>query len=949
MSRRYAGSHTLPENPTWVEFPRSDGDPSVLPKNTKQVVDSEGQVNFMRPVPLDESLAVGWRVAVGAQLAIRMGLPEGPKYVLKSFPEGYQLYDHNKGPVKNPRHDPYLCGSIHVNRFRSTNEFIPHALWLMQDPTMNRANCSCKYCTKQPQRIISDNLGLSGISARRSASVSAALPPSLRVARPRREPREPRQPRVPPKPFAAVRRAPTSSRIPVDPEQYILPERDLDIRASLSSAEGHRPRWFRKGEAVWCLLEPPIRGLQQEEDIQFWPGLVEDMHIKTQAILEPTTTDAQQHIEADMECLYQEAAEGSPGLEESSSNSSTAGLSKAAEQPLEAQGKVPWRVHQWYVYKVKLLGTAQHAFVSDEQVLPYLAYAPSDHILDRIRHELSEFLQTVPIDQMDRDLDLMSTFDPLEPEPQGDGPEDFYKKYKSAAAPYTLAIQIAANIAQYWLPTDEWTCKYVIPPATAASSAPPPEPPTSQTATPSSSQPPQPQSQPEVMTLHSLITQSLTQNAGPPTAHSTNGSAVSHSESISTYGRLPRSSTVAHTVKQLRFQGLWWGTERIWTDEVVRLKIARCQFAPKGTDKIYPPAGPSPSTLESMRASPEASQADPQRLGASEKGLFMRLEGLFLVDVPSSDGVGFTKECRASGMVYELVEDDWEEVVDSNKVADVHGTASKGKEKAGDVSNGHGPGTSSEAPPQDANGVPTLMSQQSPPKPAPLLNPDPSVPMSEAASSILARTTPATAATNEKDQTKRRSLSMQLSHPVLSMPYPLPPATKGFRFRPILPPDHEAVISLSLISGRYYPGLFHHPLMAPTVARALSLSTDDGGLYQNRHIWAMEGLLPGIHQSMEPRQWRKSRMVILQEADREARERFRERWEETKMARLHPPEPEQEEMQGQESQWEHGNDDAAMDVDSDSGIVREQKPPEHVALTSPWHSERRETVDVSLG
>ena len=35
---------------------------------------------------------------------------EGPSYVLKSFPEGYQLYDHNKGPVKAPRHDPYLCG-----------------------------------------------------------------------------------------------------------------------------------------------------------------------------------------------------------------------------------------------------------------------------------------------------------------------------------------------------------------------------------------------------------------------------------------------------------------------------------------------------------------------------------------------------------------------------------------------------------------------------------------------------------------------------------------------------------------------------------------------------------------------------------------------------------------------------------------------------------------------
>ena len=110
--------------------------------------------------------------------------------------------------------------------------------------------------------------------------------------------------------------------------------------------------------------------------------------------------------------------------------------------------------------------------------------------------------------------------------------------------------------------------------------------------------------------------------------------SISQPESISTQARIPRTSTVAQTVSQTRFQGIWWGTERIWTDELVRLKIALCQFAPKGTGMIYPPAGPSPSTLES---DPEAA-ADPQRLGASEKGLFLRLEGLFVVDVPNAEG-----------------------------------------------------------------------------------------------------------------------------------------------------------------------------------------------------------------------------------------------------------------------------------------------------------------------
>ncbi|KAL1944984.1 hypothetical protein VTO73DRAFT_2604 [Trametes versicolor] len=892
MSRRLAGSHTLPENPEWLEFEQSDGNSSNLPKNTKQVVDGEGQVNFMRPVPLDEGLAIGWRVAVGAQLAIRMGLPEGRKYVLKSFPDGYQLYDHNKGPVKAPRHDPYLCGSSHVNRFRSTNEFIPHALWLMQDPTLNRSNCSCKYCTKQPQRIISDTMGLSSAGARRSASVAGALPPSVKASRPRREVRETRQGRVPPKPYAAVRRAPKPPKVIIGPEQYILPERDLDTRAALISGENQRPRWFRKGELLWCHLEPPIRGRTPDEDIQFWPALVEDFHVKSEPILLPSDGGTQ---DPDMQRLYQEAADDNPALGGPIDNPSPAGSSRATEPPLEAEGKVPWKVQQWYVYKMKLLGTSQHCLVTDEQVLPYLAYAPSDHLLDRIREDLSDFLQTISIDQMDRDIELMSTFDPMEvtPEdgdameawPEDGNPERYYEKYKRATAPYTLAIQIAANVAQYWLPTDEWECKFTIPPPGAAS-PPPSEPSASQAMLP----PPPPV--PESASLHSLITQSLSQNAHLPTM---NGASSQH-ESISTHARLPRSSTLAaQTVVQTRFQGLWWGTERIWTDELVRLKIARCQFAPQGTDMIFPPAGPSASTLESMKDNPEAIAADPERLGASEKGLFLRMEGLFVVDVPNAEGTGLTRECRASGMVYELADDDWE---DAARAAEVNGKG-KGKEKAVDLPNGH-----SEHPAEGPNGAPPFMMQPSPLKPPPLPNPDPSIPLAETASAILAQTSPEAAAV-AKGKEQAVSLSVQLSRPVLSESYPLPPATKGFRFRPILPPGHEAVVSLSLISGRYFPGLFHHPLMAPTVSHALSLSSDEGGLYQHRHLWAMEGLLPGIHQSMDPRQWRKSRLTMLQEADREARDRFRERWEETKMARLHPGRPE----------WETGEGNAAMEVD----------------------------------
>ncbi|RPD64199.1 hypothetical protein L226DRAFT_611784 [Lentinus tigrinus ALCF2SS1-7] len=834
MSRRHPGGHTIPDNPHWIEFPRSDGSPSHLPKNTTKVIDSEGQVNYMRPVEMEESLSILWRVSVGAAMATRMNMPKGPSYVLKDFPKGYQLYDHNKGPAKAPRHDPYLYGSTNVNRFRSTNEFIPHAIWLMTDETLNRANCQCKYCTKQPQRIISDTMGL---SARRSASAASGLPPSAsRPPRVRREPRERRQDRVATKPFAAVRRAPKP--LPVGPQQYITPERDLDVRTSFALEEGHRPRRYRKGELLWYHLDPPIRGRNPEEDITFWPGIVDESHIKTNAV--PT---ASPDGDVDMAPVYAEKdADGVP--------------LGPNEIPLEAPGSVPWRIEQWYIYKVKLLGAACSVFVAEEQVLPYLAYAPTDQVIKHVQDELANFLQTVPIDQMDRDIEShIFAYDPMEAEPPGDA---YYTKYQRAVAPYTLAIQIASNVAHYWLPTDEWDCKFQVPPPSPVASA--------------SSDPPVqplPQSQPQNATLHSVIEQSLTKNATSSASISGPNGVVTEPESISMLGRVSRSM-VPQTVVQTRFQGLWWGTERIWTGELVRLKIARAQFAPKGTDIIFPPAGPSARTLEWYKQKfPDMLEGGEDSVGAGQRGLFLRLEGLVVVDVPT-DG-SFTKECRASGMLYEVVDEDWEEPRASQAVP----ADAKGKGRARESPDETMPDSISQGPSGSS-----FMPQPSPPK-TPLPNPDPTVPVSETAAS---QPSPAATPTSGAADTASEKKSDLHSHPVLFTPYPLPPASASYKFRPILPDGYEVVISLSLISGRYYPGLLRHPLLESTIKDALANQDE----LSHRHLWALDGLSPGVHQSMDPRYWKGSRLLMFQDADKDARDRFKELWEETKMARLHP-------------------------------------------------------------
>ncbi|KAG6335839.1 hypothetical protein ID866_3253 [Astraeus odoratus] len=73
--RGFSGSHSLPPNPTYIDFPISDGDKKQWPTNTVRVVDSEGHVNYMRPVPLDESLVIKWRCEVGASLAVQLKKP----------------------------------------------------------------------------------------------------------------------------------------------------------------------------------------------------------------------------------------------------------------------------------------------------------------------------------------------------------------------------------------------------------------------------------------------------------------------------------------------------------------------------------------------------------------------------------------------------------------------------------------------------------------------------------------------------------------------------------------------------------------------------------------------------------------------------------------------------------------------------------------------------------
>ncbi|KAG1719308.1 uncharacterized protein EDB91DRAFT_1181582, partial [Suillus paluster] len=450
-------------------------------------------------------------------------------------------------------------------------------------------------------------------------------------------------------------------------------------------------------------------------------------------------------------------------------------------------------------------------YISDQCVLPYQSVAPSEELIQAI-HEVSYA-------DLDPDPVRTSTFNPYATSREK-------IPFAKAAAPYGIALQIGANISGYWAPTDDWEFKFTLDhPNTGP-----------------------PRSASIHQSLDSVMNLSMAYNANLASMVAPSGSG-SHTPSIS--APMP-PLVLGQTIVQTRYQGLWWGAERIWTDELVRLKFSRGQVAPKGNDCINAPAGPS----RKARAYAEATSG--QVGGAEGRGVFMRIEGLFVADPPSGRG---SKVCHAVGTLYELVDEDWDENLDSLEMV-----VGKGKGKAAENGNASFDGT----PAMD--GVPDellFMTGPSPLRPPPLANPDPAVPIEGTTTDVLSHSNMAGAQSVSASSAPKRDANSALSHPVLSS-FVLPKAPDGFKFRPIMKPGTEIVVDLTWIAGRYYPGLLEHRLLDRHVERALAA----GGT----QLWALEGLTAGCYNAMDPTKWKPTRTAMVREADSGARVALEAHW-----------------------------------------------------------------------
>ncbi|KAG5641893.1 hypothetical protein DXG03_004001, partial [Asterophora parasitica] len=638
-------------------------------------------------------------------------------------------------------------------RYRSINEFIPHAIWLYEDATMNPANCLCKYCQKRPQKEVTASMA-PGIL---QTTHSTPTPSRPRVPRPKAA-------RVPQgirgKVYAAVQKTPIptlSKSAHVHHKATMLVERNSDLRAASSKTSMKLQRWFRTGELLWCALNPTIKG-SNNVAIEFWPGLVDEVKLKTAPI--PHHADAVTD---------------------------------------DAKNATPWSIRQSTQYRLQLLGVNHSILVSDDQVLPYQAHAPPN--------ELIQALKAFPTHRLNFDREILSRFNPC--------PKDGTPNFDHAVAAYAMAVQIGLSLSGYWCLTDEWAFEYTAPTIKASA---PPEPSASQGPTSlqavnanNMSISSGPSSQPNSY-LQPYPPSLYYPNISGPTSDMTPADVQRLSARM--VGKVASPPAGSPPLTQMRFQGVWWGAERIWVDEFIRLKVPRRCIAPKGAEHILAPAGPGKSAREVWL---KKGMADMSEIGAGARGVFMRLDGLFVVDAVQYDGT-LRKECRASGMLYELADDDWE---DPDAIKNTLAATDKPIPSA----------ENDDPASRPANPEPAAVVDTIPPIPNPPLP------------------------------------SSQLSHPSSSSRHHLPEAPDGYVFRPILTEGHEAVLSLSMISGRYYPRILSHPLLETTLNAALSNPLENGGLLESNNLWALEGLSAGFHNSVDPIQYKTSRTKMVEDAD----------------------------------------------------------------------------------
>jgi Transcription-silencing protein, cryptic loci regulator Clr2/Transcription-silencing protein Clr2 len=483
-------------------------------------------------------------------------------------------------------------GSKTVLRFRSPAEFIPHGVWLLTDPTLNKSNCGCKYCGgggKKSQTEISVALGL---PTNRGATAVTGASKRMRIGVQRASK------------FTKTREitalpadtpwVPYESRTDrkTDPAWRTLSLK-LKYAANIMRISDLRSdRRFRVGELVWCKWEDGANNRSLGQGATrfppLWPAIV-------------------------LEYLLKSVADVPSSNHES------------------------YSVHHKRRYSLLCLGSSSEdlrlkfeCILDEDDILPW-----QTHLASALSWPFLRDVNDMPDGQFDH---------------------------------FTFALGTATRLAGFWA-----VCNRI--PVKVASGSVSRDPPKTENNT-SCSQVFQRVSTPD---HHSNDARSMPSLAvphpsdSPPQRSPTRLKPMSPMKRNRTPGNIlteqkhsaasvDNSSTLeqpqplqssrvaqskATTITETRYEGLWYGAERIWTGDVVRLCPGRDAFA------------------ESLRMSHMKDDHWQQKTtpspGAAMRGVLMRVDRIF-----ARVGDKGLKECAIAGPLYELAPKDWAEAAGSS-------------------------------------------------------------------------------------------------------------------------------------------------------------------------------------------------------------------------------------------------------------------------------------------
>ncbi|KAI9625074.1 hypothetical protein H4Q26_016461 [Puccinia striiformis f. sp. tritici PST-130] len=340
-----------------------------------------------------------WLYSLGKGLAEILGLAKnGQKehWRMTDFPADYRLYTY----IKGAREDQYLFGSTHVKKFRTANEFLPHLQWLILNKTVD---CLCKYCSGAKNQFeVNAALGLPHSASKTKPEGSQSADRSKRPKR--------------------LRSPPSNNQVNSNYKYqgpYLNEELNRDLLENRSN--------FRKHELVWCLVTDLIVGVSpelsrnsQELGIKYWPGLCEEPTLFNESRAIISIPDDGEDRNEDVQSKKRKV-----GQVQTSTPKST---------PSEFQNE------QRFKWNIRLLGLSDIVTREEGQLLPWL-FKTAD-LKQKFGMNKKEGLR-LPQHVQNRHQTMRPTL------------ESFATVDETLVA-FRLAIQIAANLEEFWVAHDRY-------------------------------------------------------------------------------------------------------------------------------------------------------------------------------------------------------------------------------------------------------------------------------------------------------------------------------------------------------------------------------------------------------------------------------------------------------------------------------------------------------------